>query len=131
VSIQSTHHSRSLQLRQGFAITGAFGEHLVPQSPDLGMIPALGRESVQVAPGQVAKDPLIDAAKLVGTMQAQDPASWLLGLGGFSSVSMHDHLGEPELVTRRSIRNRPIDSLLVFDMVPFEFFAALRLCVRS
>jgi hypothetical protein len=45
----------------------------------------------------MAIDALVDAAKLVGTMKAQDPPPALLGRRRLSPVPMHQRLAEPKL----------------------------------
>ena len=87
----------AFELRQGLAIAGAFGENVVPEPLRLHEIPALGGQGRQVAPGEMAVDPLVDAAELVGPAQAQDTAPRSLGLGRLAAVPVHDGLAEPEL----------------------------------
>ena len=90
------HRLRSLQLRERLPITGALGQDVVPQPLDLGMVTTLGGNCRQVAAGQVTIDPLINAAKMVGTPQAQDPPLGTLRFRGFTPVSVHDRLTEPQ-----------------------------------
>jgi hypothetical protein len=73
------HRPKPLKLRHRLAIARALGQHVGPQSPGLGMIAALRGQGRQVAPGQVAIDPLVETAKLVRPVQAQDPPPALLG----------------------------------------------------
>jgi hypothetical protein len=78
-----------LQLRQRLAIARAFGEHLAPKPLRPVTIAALGGKGRQVAPGQVTVNPLIEAAKLVGTLQIEDPPPTPLGLGRLSAMPVH------------------------------------------
>jgi len=57
-------------VRERFPVPGAFGQHRLPQPPRFGMVAALGGQGRQVAQGQMAVDPLVDAAKLIGALQA-------------------------------------------------------------
>ena len=61
------------------------------------MIPALGGQGRQVAPGDVAVDSLIEAAKLVGALQPENPPPTPLGLGGLAPVPMQYRLAMPQL----------------------------------
>ena len=51
--------------RQGLAVPRAFGQHLAQEALGLGVVAAFGGQDRQVAPGDMPKDPLVDAAKLV------------------------------------------------------------------
>ena len=51
----------------------------------------------EVAQGEVAVDALIDAAKLVGTLEGQDPPPAGFGLGGLDSLEMECGLAEMDL----------------------------------
>jgi hypothetical protein len=53
----------SPQPRQRLCVPRALGQHLVPEPPGLGKVAALGGQRCQVAPGDVAVDPLIKTAK--------------------------------------------------------------------
>jgi hypothetical protein len=56
----------AIQLCHCLPIPRAFRQHLPPEPLGLGMIAALRGKGRQIAPGQVAIDSLIHAAKLVG-----------------------------------------------------------------
>ena len=85
-----------LQLRQRLAIARALGQHVLPQSLRLGMIASLDGQGGQVAPGHVAVDPLIEAAKLVGTLQLQDQPPASFGLGSLAPMPVHHRLAKPQ-----------------------------------
>ena len=89
--------SKHAQTRQRLAIARAFGEHRFPQPPHFGMIAALGSQHRQVAPGEMAVDPLVDTAKLIGTLQRQNQPPAFLGLGRFAPLPMHHPLAKPYL----------------------------------
>ena len=72
---------------------------LVDSTIDLGVIAALGGRGRQVGPGHVAIDPLIEAAKLVGTLQIQDQLPAPLGFRRFSTVPMNHAVAKPQLGT--------------------------------
>ena len=53
----------------------------------LGAVTALLGQDGEVAQGEVAVDALINAAKLVGTFQGQDPPPACFGLGGLAGFA--------------------------------------------
>jgi hypothetical protein len=59
-------HKRAAKFRCCLPISWAFRQHLPPEPLGLGMIAALRGKGRQIAPGQMAIDSLIHAAKLVG-----------------------------------------------------------------
>jgi hypothetical protein len=61
------------------------------------MIAALGGQDRQVAPGQVAKNALVDAAKLIGALERQNQPSAFLGLRRFAALPVHHPLAKPQL----------------------------------
>jgi hypothetical protein len=68
VFLSSFMELESFQLLKRITITGTFGQNVVPQSFGPGMIAAFFRYCRQIAPGHMAIDSLIEAAKLVGTL---------------------------------------------------------------
>ena len=81
----------------GFAVARTLRENLMPEPTRLGVVAALLGQHGQVAPGQVAVDPLIDAAKLLGTLQGQDPPPARLRLGRLARLAVDHRLAEEQL----------------------------------
>jgi hypothetical protein len=59
----------------------------------------------------MAIDPLIEAAKLVGTLQLQDQPPAPLGFGSLASMPMHHRLAEPQFgifaIERQALGRKP------------------------
>jgi hypothetical protein len=94
-----------LQLRGGNTIVGAFCQERAPASLGLGKIAALGGEHGEVAPGEVSVDPLIDAAKLVGRLQARNPKPTALGLSRFAAMARNVSGLERQMTKDAGIRS--------------------------
>ena len=61
------------------------------------MVAALVGQGGEVAQGEVAVDALVDTAKLLGTLQGQDPPPGRLGLGRLARHAVHHGLAEEQL----------------------------------
>jgi len=59
-------------------------------------LPLLGQNG-EVAQDQMASNALVDAAKLVGTLQGQDPPPAGFGLGRLAGLAVEDGLAEEQL----------------------------------
>ena len=92
----TTEHGRlaRVELRGCLWVPLALRQDLSPEAIHLGAVAALSGQHRQVAPGQVPVDSLIDAAKLLGPAQGQDPPPARLGLGGLAPVPVDDRLAE-------------------------------------
>ena len=104
-------HRRAAQFRQRLTVPRAFRQHFTPKPLGLGMIAALRGKGRQIAPGQVAIDTLIHAAKLVGAFQAQYPPPRLLCLGWLAPMPVHDPLAKPQLGILR-VKHEPLEARL-------------------
>src|SRR5262249_53793780 len=62
----------------------------------LGVVAALPRQCRQVAPGQVAVDPLVYARKLIGAPQPQDSSPAGLGAGVVAGLTTYNRLTEEQ-----------------------------------
>ena len=96
-AISRTYFRLPPERRPCLRIVGALSEHGLPESVHFGLIPALGGERGQVAPGEVAVDSLVDAAKLIGTLERQNQPPAFLGLGRFAPMPVHHPPAEPQL----------------------------------
>jgi hypothetical protein len=67
--------------RHGLGVTRAGVEDRSPEPPGLDSVTALLGHDGEVAQRELAVDALVDAAKLVGTLQGQDPPPAGFGLG--------------------------------------------------
>ncbi len=83
--------------RPGLGIAGTRLKDQPPQPPRFIAVAALLGQGGEVAPGQMAVDALIDAAKLVRSLQGQDPPPAGFGLGRLASFAMQDGLAEVNL----------------------------------
>ncbi len=61
------------------------------------MIAALSGQRCQVAPSEMAVDVLVDAAKLLGTLQGQDPPPAGFRYSGLTREAMKQGFAEEEL----------------------------------
>ena len=68
-----------------------------PRPPGLDAVAALLGQDGEVAQGEVAVDALVDAAKLVGTLEGQDPPPAGFGLGRLARLAVQDGLAEMQL----------------------------------
>jgi hypothetical protein len=62
-------------------VVGAFVQDALPKAFRFGMVAALGDQNRQVAQGELAVDAMVDAAKLVWTLQLQHPRPPMLRFG--------------------------------------------------
>jgi hypothetical protein len=92
------------QLGQRLLVARALGQHLAPQPPRLVRVTARCRERRQVAAGEVPVDPFVDAAKLIGPLERQDPPPRPFGLGPFVALGVDDRLAKPQF---RVVRIEP------------------------
>jgi hypothetical protein len=93
-----------------FRVLGAFLEHLAPQARSPVVIAACAGQEGQVAPGQMAVDPRVLAAKLLRALQAEDPRERCLGLRPLSAPQVYDSASAPQFrilgVDPQSLRAR-------------------------
>jgi len=83
--------------RHGLGVTWTRLEDHPPEPPGLGPVAALFGQDGEVAQGEVAVDALVDAAKLVGTLERQDPPPAGFGLRRLARLAVEDGLAEMQL----------------------------------
>ena len=83
--------------RRGLGVARARVEDHFPEPPGLGTIAPLFGQDGEVPQREVAVDALIDAARLVGTLQVQDPPPAGFGLGRLASLAVEHGLAEMQL----------------------------------
>jgi hypothetical protein len=110
-------HKRAAKFRCCLPISWAFRQHLPPEPLGLGMIAALRGKGRQIAPGQMAIDTLIHAAKLVGAFQAQNPPPHLLCLGWLAPMPVHDPRAKPQLGILW-VKDEPLEPLAAMPVAP-------------
>ena len=83
--------------RHSVGIARTRGEHQLPEARWFIPVAALFGQDGEVAQSEMAIDALVDAAKLVGTLQGQDPPPAGSGLVGMAGFAMQDGLAEMQL----------------------------------
>jgi len=83
--------------RHGLGVAWTGVEDHPPQPSGLGPVTALLGQDGEIAEGQVAVDSLVDAAKLVGTLERQDPPPAGLSLDRLAGLAVQDRLAEIDL----------------------------------
>jgi hypothetical protein len=79
-----------------FAVARALRQHGLPQPPGLRVVAALARKHSQVALGQVAVDPLVQARELVRAPQRQNLPPALLSFGRLAPMPVDDTLAKQQ-----------------------------------
>jgi hypothetical protein len=104
------------------AVPRALSEYVGPKLSGTIGVAALSGQHRQVAPGEMPVDSMVDAAKLFGPVQGEDPPPARLGLARLAPVPVNDRFAKPELGILRFDReswengdallnNRPIKQL--------------------